>query len=402
VELLPQTPEPLAETGGKSLQWQDVRHQLAAQAQSALGREWVLALEPSSQAAWIQLQQQRNDEMRLLLTAQSPFNFRGIFDVAPALDQARIDGAALDALELRSLMLHAERVEAWRQLVSAPPDSLRNRWPATEELSAPLLGHDLGNLLRSLRGKIEPDGSLADDASPELARIRRALERQHRVIQDSLRRALARLSEDGSAQDALITVRGERFVIPVKTEFKRKVGGVIHGSSSTGQTVFVEPMETIEHNNELTRLLDEEQSEIHRILVAMTRAVAAHAHPLRLGAALLAEADAHQAIAHFAQQLNCVRPSFSDEPSPWPDVEAPFHLEAARHPLLDLHLRASNASIVPLTLILPEDKRQLIISGPNTGGKTVALKTAGLLALMAQAGLPVPAERARLPLFRAV
>ena len=126
--------------------------------------------------------------------------------------------------------------------------------------------------------------ALSDDASPELRRIRRALEQQHRAIEASLRRALAKLSEDGSTQESLITVRGERFVIPVKNEFKRKVGGVIHGSSSSGQTVFVEPMETIEHNNELARLLDEEQGEIHRILVAMTRAIAAQSDALLLGA----------------------------------------------------------------------------------------------------------------------
>ena len=159
----------------------------------------------------------------------------------------------------------------------APPADLKNHWPAIDALSAPLIEHDLGNLLRALRGKIEPDGSLADDASPELARIRRALARQHRIIEESLRKTLAQLSEGGSTQSDLITVRGERFVIPVKAEFKRKVRGILHGSSSSGQTVYLEPMETVEQNNELARLLDDEQAEIHRILVAMTRAVALHA-----------------------------------------------------------------------------------------------------------------------------
>ena len=366
----------------------------------------MLALEPSSSLIWIEGQQGRNAEMRRLVAAGATFDFRGIFDVTDLLDKARIEGSALEAIELRSLIEHAERVEAWRLLVSTPPDSLRNRWPGIEALTRPLLPHDLGNLLRALRGKIEPDGSLADDASPELRRIRRALERQHKAIEDSLRRALAKLSDDGSTQDALITVRGERFVIPVKSEFKRKVGGVIHGSSSTGQTVFIEPMETIEHNNELTRLLDEEQSEIHRILVAMTRAVAQEAEPLRLGAAILAEADAHQAIARFAESLACVRPTFVESQIVPASAEAedsgPFSLIAARHPLLELRLRQQDAAIVPLTLALPAGKRQMIVSGPNTGGKTVALKTAGLLVLMAQAGIPIPADSARLPIFTAI
>ncbi len=215
-------------------------------------------------------------------------------------------------------------------------------------------------------------------------------------------------------------MRGERFVIPVKAEFKRKVGGVVHGSSSSGQTVFVEPLETIEHNNELTRLLDEEQAEVHRILVAMTRAVAAQAEALLLGASILAAADAHQAIARFALDLHCVRPTFAGMAAPTPVqderfrgvkgilVDEPtselidFELHAARHPLLELRLRSQDASIVPLTITLPNGTRQMIVSGPNTGGKTVALKTTGLLAAMAQAGLPVPAARARLPLFDAL
>ena len=294
----------------EALQWPELIERLSLRAQSPLGREWVRALQPSSDAAWIDQQQQRNAEMQKLITGGS-FDFRGIFDVTETLDKARIEGSALEAMEIRALIVHAERVEAWRQMVLSPPDSVRDLWPGIGELTAPLLPTISGNLLRSLSGKIEPDGSLSDDASPELRRIRRALEHQHRAIEASLRRALAKLSEDGSTQESLITVRGERFVIPVKNEFKRKVGGVIHGSSSSGQTVFVEPMETIEHNNELARLLDEEQGEIHRILVAMTRAIAAQSDALLLGAAILGEADAHQGIARFAAELSCIRPSFA-------------------------------------------------------------------------------------------
>jgi DNA mismatch repair protein MutS2 len=393
----------LSEIGAKALQWNDLQQQLAERAQSPLGRACVLALQPSAELAWIEQQQQRTAEMRRLITGGGGFQFRGIFDPSDVLDKARIEGSALEPAELLSALALAERVEAWRQVILAPPGAVQGKWPAIEELSAPLLMHDLGDLVRFLRGKIEADGSLSDDASPELRRIRRAMERQHRAIEDSLRRALAKLSEGGSTQDDLITVRGERFVIPVKAEFKRKVGGVVHGSSSSGQTVFVEPLETIEQNNELVRLLDEEQAEIHRILVAMTRAVAAQAQPLLLGAAILAEVDAHQALARFAEELACVRPVFASHDVPVDEaVGNEFELLAARHPLLELRLREQDASIVPLTIALPVGMRQMIVSGPNTGGKTVALKTAGLLALMAQAGIPVPAERARLPLFTAI
>jgi DNA mismatch repair protein MutS2 len=399
MELLPQIPHVLTERGSAALQWETLRERLAAGARSSLGRAWVLALEPSADVAWIDEQQQRTAEMRRLVVGGNGFEFKGLVDPTELLDKARIEGSALEPGELMAMLDMAERVEAWRQILLAPPDSVRQKWPAMEALSEPLREHDLGNLLRFLRGKIEADGSLSDDASPELRRIRRALERQHRAIEDSLRRALSKLSEGGSTQEDLITVRGERFVIPVKAEFKRKVGGVIHGSSSSGQTVFVEPLETIEHNNELVRLLDEEQAEVHRILVAMTRAVAAQSEPLLLGAAILAEADAHQALARFAEDLECIRPVFNSDEA---DVETPFDLREARHPLLELRLRSQSASIVPLTIMLAAGKKQMIVSGPNTGGKTVALKTAGLLALMAQAGVPVPAAFARLPLFTAI
>jgi DNA mismatch repair protein MutS2 len=420
MQLLPEIPNRLVERGGASLQWETLRERLAGGALSPLGRAWVAALEPSADADWIAQQQSRTAEMQRLVVGSGVFEFRGIFDVTELLDKARINGSALEAVELRSMIVHAERVEAWRQTVLAPPDAVREQWPAIADLSAPLLHHDLSEMLRSLSGKIEPDGSLSDDASPELRRIRRALESQHRAIEASLRRALAKLSDDGSTQESLITVRGERFVIPVKAEFKRKIGGVIHGSSSSGQTVFVEPMETIEQNNELSRLLDEEQAEIHRILVAMTRAIAAQSVALLTGASVLAEADAHQAIAKFALDMDCLRPTFvgsqpvgriqderfrgvkgivADEE---PDEHFDFDLQAARHPLLEMRMRAQGGSIVPLTIALPAGKKQLIVSGPNTGGKTVALKTAGLLAVMAQAGVPVPAARAHLPVFTAI
>ncbi|HUZ94054.1 MAG TPA: Smr/MutS family protein, partial [Edaphobacter sp.] len=320
-----------------------------------------------------------------------------------------------------SLLGVVERVAAWRNVIDPPANGARYNWPGIAALSAALVDYDFAPLLRMLRGKIEPDGSLNDDASPELRRIRRAMERQHRAIEESLRRSLRSLAEGGSTQDDLITIRGERFVIPVKAEFKRKVPGVVHGSSSSGQTVFVEPLETIEQNNELVRLLDEEQAEIHRILVAMTRALGENAAAIHLGTCILAEVEAHVARARFAETLNCVRPVFTGaatalgapppEVGTWDRSPQPptLSLIAARHPLLELRMRAEAheqgnepKAPVPLTIILPPATKQLIISGPNTGGKTVSLKTLGLLSLMAQSGIPVPAEEAKLPLFTSV
>jgi len=399
VYLLPIVPSPLTEASAAALEWPRLREHIAGFAASPLGRAWVFALEPCSDAVWIEAQQQRTAEIRDLLTGGGSFDFHGLFDPTGLLDQSRLEGAALEGLEINSLLAVIERIAAWRTLLLSPAGRARasaGAWPGIATLSAPLLQCDFAPLLHTLRGKIEPDGSLSDDASHELRRIRRAMERQHRAIEESLRKSLRALAAEGSTQEELITVRGERFVIPVKSEFRRKVPGVIHGSSSSGQTVFVEPLETIEQNNELQRLLDEEQREIHRLLVAFTRAIGEQADAILLGASILAEVESHFARARFANSLACVRPTFA--------IGAAAHLalEAARHPLLELRLRREGAAPVPLTLALAPEARQLIISGPNTGGKTVALKTTGLLALMAQAGLPVPAETATLPLFQAI
>ena len=413
--MLPNNPLPLAEASGTALEWPRLRDTIAGHATSVLGRAWVLALEPCADRAWIEAQQKRTGEVRDLLTGGGSFDFHGMFDPTELLDQARIEGTALETLQINALLTVVERIAAWRALLISPAGRARV-WPGIVELSASLVEHDFAPLLQTLRGKIEPDGSLSDDASHELRRIRRAMERQHRAIEESLRKSLRALASEGSTQDELITVRGERFVIPVKVEFRRRVPGVVHGASSSGQTIFVEPMETIEQNNELQRLLDEEQREIHRILVAMTRALGNEADAILVGTTVLAEVESHFARARFANELECVRPVFSESASQQTSVPAGgLMLVNARHPLLELRLRRAGAgsgspasslagvkAAVPITLALEQDARQLIISGPNTGGKTVALKTVGLLAVMAQAGVPVPAEAATLPLFHAI
>ena len=165
---------------------------------------------------------------------------------------------------------------------------------------------DFAEFLRAFRNKIQPDGTLDDSASPELARIRREMEKQRRQIQESLRGYLRRLAEGGTVQDELITIRGERFVIPVKVEQKRRVQGVVHGASSSGQTVFVEPLETIEQNNELVRLLDEEQAEIHRILLEMTRRIGEQSEAILAAREVLAELELQFAKARFAEDYDCV------------------------------------------------------------------------------------------------
>ncbi len=318
-----------------------------------------------------------------------------LFDPTSLLDKSRIEGAALEAEEIRNVLSLVDDVSAWAGLMETPPDGADGEITELVALSAPLVNSNLRPLVESLRGRMLPDGSLADNASPNLGRIRREIERQQRQIEQSLRQTLRRLAEGGGVQDELITFRGERFVIPIKVDAKRRVPGVVHGASSSGQTVYVEPLETIEQNNELVQLFEEEQAEIHRIFLAMTRQIGAQAAVIGAGAAILAVVESLVMRARFAEDYGCVRPRFSDA------LESlELQLVLARHPLLEQRLRKAGGTVVPISIHLTDAERQLIISGPNTGGKTVGLKTTGLLGIMAQAGIPVPAEEAVFPLFR--
>src|ERR1017187_9472438 len=305
MSLLPHITLKLAESSAQTLEWPRLREVVAGHAQSPLGRGWVMALEASADGGWIETQQQRTEEVRDFVRGGGSFDFHGMFDPTELLEEARGEGAALEGVQLLAVLGVVEKIAGWKQELSVLSSQL-----SVVELSAPVVGWNAGVVLAALKGKVEPDGTLSDEASGELRRIRRAMERQHRAIEESLRKSLRALSAEGSAQEELITVRGERFVIPVKAEFRRKVPGVIHGSSSSGQTVFVEPLETIEQNNEMQRLLDEEQREVHRILVAMTRAIGAEADAIAAGTAVLAEVESHFARGRFAEELGCVRPGF--------------------------------------------------------------------------------------------
>jgi DNA mismatch repair protein MutS2 len=395
VSLFASIPEPVEELSAATLEWARLLELVQSYASASVTRAWVRALLPSAEAEWIRAQHALADEARVLLSLGVSPALGGLIDPDLLLAKARIGGAMLEPDELRALLALVDDIGAWQEKLAEPPEDAAERVPLLLASASVLEGSGLPQLVRSLRGKLNPDGTLTDDASPDLRRIRREIERQQKQIEDSLRHALRRLSADGSTQDELITIRGERFVIPVKAEMKRRVTGVVHGASSSGQTVYLEPLETIEHNNELVRLLDEEQSEIQRIYRAMTAELAAQGPAIRDGARVLAELDWAFTAARFGQAFKCVRPEFAAEDSP------ELLLEQARHPLLERRLRDRGGSVVPMTLRLANDARQLIISGPNTGGKTVALKTTGLLAMMAQAGIPVPAERAVLPIFDA-
>jgi DNA mismatch repair protein MutS2 len=406
---MPFVTNPVTHTSSRLLEFETLRDLLAGYASSPLGKRRIAELLPSLDHSWIETQQQLTSEIREYRRVGGRFEFAGLPEVQKLIEKSRIGGAALETTEIRDIVLVADRASEWREIARQPPAAMRFEWVAVATLSAGI--QDFTGFLRSFHNKILPDGTLDDRASPELSRIRRDTEKQKRQIQESLRGYLRKLAEGGTVQDELITIRGERFVIPVKVEQKRRVQGVVHGASSSGQTVFVEPLETIEQNNELVRLLDEEQAEIHRILLEMTRQIGENADAILAAADILADLELQFAKARFAEDYNCVAVSLSENGQdsrgdgripPSKASEARLLLHRARHPLLERNLKLKNAKIIPITIELEGDHRQLVITGPNTGGKTVTLKTLGLLALMAQSGIPVPADRADMPVFDAI
>ena len=409
-------PNPLTHTSSRLLEFETLRDLLSGYASSPLGKRRIAELLPSLDRAWIETQQQLTTEIREYRRVGGRFEFAGLPEAGKLIEKSRIAGAALETSEIRDVVLVADRAAEWREIVRQPPAAMRSEWTTVDALSAGI--QDFTSFLRAFRNKILPDGTLDDRASPELSRIRREIEKQKRQIQDSLRSYLRKLAEGGTVQGELITIRGERFVIPVKVEQKRRVQGVVHGASSSGQTVFIEPLETIEQNNELVRLLDEEQAEVHRVLLEMTRQIGENADAILAADDILAELELQFAKARFAEDYNCVAVTLcGDESSCWDGrpreralsavegseaSKARLLLHRARHPLLERNLNLKNAKIVPISIELEGDHRQLVITGPNTGGKTVSLKTLGLLALMAQSGIPVPADRADMPVFDAI
>jgi len=314
--------------------------------------------------------------------------FSSLPDTGDSVHKLHIEGASLEGKEILAVTELLDRASDIRSILLAVLD----RFPKLGARGAAM--GEFRSLLKDLAGKILPDGTVADHASVLLGRLRRDMERQKGSIQDSLQRFLRAHKEE--LQEEFVAIRNERFVVPIVAGQRRKIDGVIHGASGTGQTLFVEPLETIELNNELVRLTEEEMREVHRILLEMTSRLRDYAEPIQRTLAILGELEMLFAKAQFGVDFGCVIPRFS------PPGARRLTLREARHPLLEDVLRRQKRAVVAASLTLEGGTRTLLISGPNSGGKTITIKTVGLLALMAQAGLPVPCVEAEFPFFDGV
>jgi len=365
------------------LEFDKLRELLRLRTTCAPGRRHIDGLEPGRNREALERGFALIREAREWLRLGRELGFGALADPQGWLERLEAPGAVLEAPDFLDAGSLLETVAWLRQQFREEAA----KFPLLAGRTAALV--DFKDVQAAIRRCILPNGEISDDASNALRKIRASILQTRDSIQKALKQILrARQVEAG---EDYVTLRNDRFVIPVRAEHRRSVPGVVHGASGTGQTVFVEPFETVESNNQLVQLAEDEAAEIFRILKELTERLRAMMGPLLAAAGTIAEFDSIFARGRFARDFDACMPELTDA--------AELRLEAVRHPVLEDKLRKENRVIVPMTLALGGEERLLVISGPNTGGKTVALKTTGLAALAAQAGIPVAAQSAKLPMF---
>jgi DNA mismatch repair protein MutS2 len=352
---------------------------------SALGRERHPLLEPQSDPASLRKQIHLTSELKQFLLEGHRFDFSELSQITEILGQLSIQASVLEPqqiVEMEKLIVAVNRARATLKRIEEP-------FPSLGRLAEGLA--DLRALEKLLKGKILPTGELADDASPGLDSIRKSIRKVNEKIQHTLSRLIKKESKHDPVQDEVIAIRNDRFVIPVRVEQRKQVPGVFHGTSSSGATVYIEPFAVVDLNNDLAGLHEAEMKEVQRILAELSDRLRVSLPELRRSTETIVELDTTQAKARFSIEFSCCEPELN--------TEGTLTLEKMRHPLLEDTLRRQGKAVVPVSVVLNRGRSLLVISGPNTGGKTVALKTIGMAALMAQSGMHIPAERAMLPVF---
>ncbi len=368
------------------LEWPSVLSAVGRQARTPMGGRVVAGLRPLATCEEALRLADRVDEMRRVHASGGRLPITEVEDPAPALAELRVAGRVLSGRRIHELLqlliVARDTAERLRDLAPDAFPRLGAEWARFP---------DLERVVSAIDGQLTPSGELEDHASPELARMRR----ERRQLSQRLERVLEGLFKESWTgpvlRDRYVTLRNDRFVVPVRSDTPHRFPGIVHATSATDKTLFVEPLETVEINNRLVTLKVEEDEEVHRILREYTGALRENRDDVSATAEVLGEIDAIEAAAAWAEAAGACRVEL--EPG------AGLRLEAARHPVLEQALARDGQErrLVPLDVDLPREHRVLVISGPNAGGKTVALKTIGLATLLAHAGLPIPAARARIP-----
>lgn len=371
----------------RPLEFSAVRAHLARYAAFSASEALTLELEPSQDAATVRILQQETTEARMLLDQQPQLGVGGARDVRGLTRTARVGGMiqAHEFLELRATLLAARNLK--KSIMRLGETLPRLAFIAESLNDAPRVIDEIGRVFSE-------QGEIADTASSELAQIRRDLRVAHQRVMDRLNHIITSSQYAKYLQEAIITQREGRYVVPVRAEARGRINGIVHDSSASGATLFIEPLAVVELGNRVRELTIQEQREIDRILRELGALVAQHADAIDYTVETLAQLDLAFAKAKYSAALKATSPVIDTGSREQP---AYLELKEARHPLLDPD------KVVPISLELQRAFSILIITGPNTGGKTVSLKTVGLLALMAQSGLHIPAQAgSRLPVYDGV
>ncbi|MBI4562763.1 MAG: endonuclease MutS2, partial [Candidatus Rokubacteria bacterium] len=372
---------------GRGVEWAEVEALLAREAATPMGQERALALEPWTDPPSVRQALEETRQAREAVALGGPPPWGVIADLRPSLERVELPGSSLEGSELAAFVPFLEaggRLRAYGNRVAAVAPVLGTRFSQLP----PLPG-----LKELLARSLTEEGALKDDASPRLRRLRQAIRDLRREIVKRLEEFFASPDRDALFQDRYITLRHGRYVLPVRAEARSRVRGLVHDRSQSGATLFVEPESAVETNNELTQALREEDQECARILGALTDEVRAHLAELRGLAEEIGELDLISARALLAERMEATEPEI--------DPGRTVALYEARHPLLLAQSwKDPSCPVVPVDLRLSAEEPLLVVTGPNAGGKTVALKCLGLSVLMAQAGMHLPVrEGSRLPVF---
>jgi DNA mismatch repair protein MutS2 len=365
----------------RTLEFDRIVEAVSGFALTPMGAECLAALEPSTDAQKVaQLLAATTETMRFV-TSHGLFPLRASSDLPQVLAALAVEGRALEPLRLLALAAFLDSVDESRAAIRRAPGS----FPILEAASSAAASFKVET--GHTREKIEPSGEVVDDASPTLKGIRERLRKQRTRLRSTLESYLRGKETSKYLQDQVVTERNGRYVLVVKTEQRGSIPGIVHGASTSGASLFLEPLSTVEINNDIVALEEQEAEEVRRILLALTDAFRARAADMHRTIDAATDLDILQGRARFSESIDGIEPALS--------TDGAFELQAARHPLV------KNA--VPVTIKVIPPATVLLVTGPNTGGKTVALKTAGLLAMMAQSGLRIPAaDGSRLPVFRSV
>ena len=372
----------MKETSLKVLEYNKIIKLLTAKAGSSLGKEKIINLLPSSNYKIIEESLNETAEALLITTVSDNIPLGGIRDLKIILKKANI-GAMLEAnefLNIAGTLSAAKKIKKFFKELDLEATLLKT-WAAKIEV--------LTQLEQQIENSIDEHGNLLDSASVELGKLRREIRTSQLKIKEKLDAILRSSEYQKYFQDSLVTLRGDRYVIPIKQEYRQFFPGIVHDQSSSGATLFIEPISIIDLNNTVKELMANEKHEIERILKALAVQVLKYEQQIRLDMEILGHFDFVFAKAKFALEFQASRPEINND--------GLVELKQARHPLIPPEM------VVPIDILLGKDFSTLLITGPNTGGKTVTLKTLGLFVLMAQAGLFIPAQAgSKLPVYNNV